>query len=126
MQLSTARIFVRDLAQAQHFYSAVLGLPLRAGSIDLGFCVYAPGSVQLVVEPVSPEAPEEEQALVGRFTGLSFAVASVPDEYTRLQAFGVTFTGAPEVQPWGGVLATFSDPSGNQLQLVQMPDAALA
>ena len=27
----------------------------------------------------------------------------------------------PERQIWGGILATFCDPSGNQLQIVQRP-----
>ena len=121
MELSAARLFVRDLAQAQHFYGTLLGLPLLAGGTELGFCVFGPSSVQLVVEPVPLDAPPEEQALVGRFSGLSFAVTSIADEYTRLQACGVTFTGAPEVQHWGGVLATLRDPSGNQVQLVQRP-----
>ena len=121
MQLSAARIFVRDLAQAQRFYGTLLRLPLHAGGADQGFCVFASGAVQLVVEPVGPDAPEDDQALVGRFTGLSFAVDSIHVRYDELRARGVVFTGAPEVQPWGGVLATLRDPCGNQLQLVQAP-----
>ena len=124
MKLSTARVFVRNLAEAQHFYSSVLSLPQQAGGVEYGFCVFAPGSTQLVVEPVEPEAPQEDQVLVGRFTGLSFSVVSVQDKYDELRAQGVHFTGAPEVQSWGGVLATFRDPAGNELQLVQTPSAA--
>lgn len=41
----------------------------------LGYCVFDAGNTQLVVESVPPDAPEEDQVLVGRFTGLSFAVA---------------------------------------------------
>ncbi len=124
MELSAARVFVRDLAQAQHFYGSLLGLPLQAGGADFGFCVFAPGSTQLVVEPVGPEAPEEDQVLVGRFTGLSFSVSSIQNQYNELRARGVIFTSEPEVQPWGGVLATLRDPSGNELQLVQAPSLA--
>ena len=124
MNLSAARVFVRDLHEAQHFYGTLLGLPLRAGSAAHGFCVFAPGSVQLIVESVALDAPQEEQALVGRFTGLSFAVASVAARYGELRAAGVQFTGEPEAQSWGGTLATFRDPCGNELQLVQLPGAA--
>lgn len=35
------------------------------------------------------------------------------------EAKGVAFSGAPEPQAWGGTLATFMDPAGNRLQLVQ-------
>jgi catechol 2,3-dioxygenase-like lactoylglutathione lyase family enzyme len=34
---------------------------------------------------------------------------------------GVAFTGLPEQQSWGGILATLRDPAGNELQLVQRP-----
>jgi catechol 2,3-dioxygenase-like lactoylglutathione lyase family enzyme len=124
LNLSAARVFVRNLAEAQHFYGSVLSLPQQAGGVEYGFCVFASGSAQLVVEPVEPDAPEEDQVLVGRFTGLSFSVASVQDKYDELRAKGVHFTDAPELQSWGGVLATFRDPAGNELQLVQAPSAA--
>jgi catechol 2,3-dioxygenase-like lactoylglutathione lyase family enzyme len=124
MKLSAARVFVRNLAEAEHFYRSVLHLPLQAGGVEHGYCVFAPGSTQLVVEPVAAEAPEEEQVLVGRFTGLSFSVVSAAAAYAELRALGVVFTGEPEAQPWGGILATFKDPAGNELQLVQLPGAA--
>jgi len=40
----------------------------------------------------------------------------------RLAANGVEFTRAPEQEPWGGWVATFHDPDGNTLQLLQTPD----
>jgi len=124
MELNSARVFVRNLAEAQLFYGSLLGLPLKAGGAEHGFCVFAPGSTQLVVEPVNQEDPEDEQELVGRFTGLSVSVPSVAAKYEELRALGVHFTGEPKVQAWGGTLATFRDPAGNELQLVQLPSAA--
>jgi predicted enzyme related to lactoylglutathione lyase len=56
---------------------------------------------------------------VGRFTGLSFSVPDIQSKYAELLSKGVTFSGAPEAQAWGGTLATFTDPAGNALQLVQ-------
>ncbi len=124
MNLNTARVFVRDLAQAEAFYARTLALPLRAGGASQGFCLFAPGNTQLIVEAVAADAPDDEQVLVGRFTGLSFAVPSVEVTYRDLLARGVRFTEAPELQPWGGVLATFQDPDGNVFQLAQYPGAA--
>jgi predicted enzyme related to lactoylglutathione lyase len=40
----------------------------------------------------------------------------------RLSANGVAFTRPPEQEPWGGWVATFADPDGNTLQLLQTPD----
>jgi len=117
--LGTARIFVRDLDAARSFYRDKLGLSLRAYSAESGYCVFESGAAQLVVEAVPNEAPADEQVLVGRFTGLSFAVENIAAVYQRLTSLDVPFTGAPETQTWGGVLATFQDPAGNELQLVQ-------
>lgn len=121
MQAHALRLFVYDLAAADRFYAGPLGLMRVAGAPGSGFCVYAAGALQLVVETVPPEAPEEDHALVGRFSGLSLAVPDIEAEHRRLCAAGVFFTGAPERQAWGGVLATFVDPAENQLQLVQLP-----
>jgi catechol 2,3-dioxygenase-like lactoylglutathione lyase family enzyme len=124
MNLSTARVFVGDLAAAHRFYSQVLGLPLQAGAPATGYCVYGSGNCQLVVELVPADAPEEDRVLVGRFTGLSFTVSDIQAQYQALVGKGVHFSGQPERQQWGGTLATLRDPAGNELQLVQLGGAA--
>lgn len=124
MELNTARVFVRDIDAAKQFYSSKLGLPLNADGSQYGYCVFKAGSAELVVEVVADDAPEEDRILVGRFTGLSFTVKDIEEKHRQLVALGVTFTGAPEKQFWGGILATLQDPSGNELQIVQRPTAA--
>lgn len=124
MELNTARVFVRDIGAAKQFYEQKLGLRLKADGSEHGYCVFKSGSTELVVESVGTDAPEEEKALVGRFTGLSFTVQDAAAKHIELQALGVPFTGPPEKQFWGGILATLQDPSGNELQIVQQPPAA--
>lgn len=124
MELSAVRIFVRDIAAARHFYGQQLGLPLKVDGSAHGYCVFTSRDVDLVIEQVTSDAPDEDKALVGRFTGLSFNVQDVAAAYRDLQARGVEFTGSPEKQFWGGILATFEDPSGNGLQLVQSPQGS--
>ena len=123
MELNTARVFVRDIEAAKQFYSSKLGLPLKADGSQYGYCVFKAGNTELVVEAVPDDAPEEDKALVGRFTGLSFSVQDVSEKHRGLVALGVPFTGAPERQFWGGILPTLRDPSGNELQIVQQPTA---
>jgi predicted enzyme related to lactoylglutathione lyase len=41
--------------------------------------------------------------------------------HTRLARAGVVFTREPEREDWGGWVATFTDPDGNTLQLMQLP-----
>jgi predicted enzyme related to lactoylglutathione lyase len=124
MELKTARIFVRDILTAKQFYAQKLGLPLKTDGTKYGYCVFTSGSTELVVESVADDAPEEEKVLVGRFSGLSFTVQDAEAKHRELQALGVQFTGLPEKQFWGGILATFRDPAGNELQIVQQPAAA--
>ena len=124
MELNTARVFVRDIDAAKQFYSSKLGLPLKADGSQYGYCVFKAGSTELVVEVLAEDAPEEDRILVGRFTGLSFTVQDCGEKHRELVALGVPFTGAPEKQFWGGILATLQDPSGNELQIVQHPTAA--
>lgn len=121
MQLAAARIFVRDLPAARDFYRDVLGLELRYDGVSEGFCRFESGALQLILESVAGDADPDERCLVGRFTGLSFAVRDLLAEYERLRALGVAFTGAPQRQPWGGWLATLRDPTGNEVQIVQYP-----
>jgi catechol 2,3-dioxygenase-like lactoylglutathione lyase family enzyme len=123
MKLAALRIFVRDIDAARDFYAGALGLTLIADSAADGYCVFDLGGTDLVVEAVPDDAPADEQALVGRFTGVSFAVLDIVATHARLRAQGVEFSGAPEHQPWGGVLATLNDPAGNALQLVQYPSS---
>ena len=124
MELNTARVFVKDIDAARTFYASKLGLPLKAGGSQHGYCVFEAGNTELVVEVVTYDAPEEDRVLVGRFTGLSFTVKDISEKHRQLVALGVPFTGAPEKQFWGGILATLQDPSGNELQIVQQPTAA--
>lgn len=121
MNLNTARVFVHDLAAARRFYGDALGLRLRAHDVANGYCLFDAGNVELVVEAVPADAPQHDQALVGRFTGLSFRVPSVHVAHQDLSQRGVVFTAAPERQFWGGVLASFRDPDGNEFQIVQRP-----
>ena len=124
MNLNTARIFVKDIVEAKQFYSEKLALPLKADGTKNGYCVFGSGSMELIVEAVPDNAPEEDQVLVGRFTGLSFTVPDVNQKYRELEALGVPFSGLPEKQFWGGTLATMQDPAGNQLQIAQLPGDA--
>jgi predicted enzyme related to lactoylglutathione lyase len=123
MNLSTARVFVKDQAAAHRFHEQTLGLSVEGGGREAGYSVFRAGKCQGVIEAVPHDAPEKDRALVGRFTGLSFTVQDVQAKFVALSSRGVEFRGQPELQFWGGTLATPRDPAGNELQLVQYPSA---
>ncbi|ADZ89666.1 VOC family protein [Marinomonas mediterranea] len=121
MNLSAARVFVSDIEDAKAFYENI-GLALECYNPDAQVCIFNTGKTKLILESVSENEPEFEQSLLGRFTGLSFDTCDITEKYERLRSSGVEFKGLPEQQNWGGWLATFLDPSGNELQLVQYTD----
>lgn len=120
MKAAALHVFVHQLAAARQFYEQQLGLPPRAGAAAPGRLAFElGGGIALVVEAVDPEAPEEQQMLAGRDTGLAFSVADIQLAHRQLLAGGVFFCGKPERQSDGSWLAAFEDPSGNRLRLVQ-------
>ena len=52
---------------------------------------------------------------------VNLTVTDIRAVHDRLARAGVVFTRAPEREDWGGWVATFADPDGNILQLMQLP-----
>ena len=52
---------------------------------------------------------------------VNLAVDDIAAVHAWLRDAGVAFIRPPEREPWGGWVATFSDPDGNTLQLLQLP-----
>ena len=50
-----------------------------------------------------------------------FGVTDIHGEHQRLRQAGVEFIRPPEMEHWGGWIATFKDPDGNLLQMLQLP-----
>ena len=117
MKLYAVRVFVRDWAEACAFYGETLGLRERFRDDDMGWAEYDLGGPCLGLERVAP-GDREGEALLGRFLGISLQVEDIEALYETLRAKGVRFTAAPEKQPWGGTLAHFQDPEGNELTLL--------
>ena len=119
MEIYGIRIFVDDVERAKEFYSKKIGF--KIDSIGPGFVMFNAGAAKLMIEAVSEEESKEHKNLIGRFTGISLSVGDIKSQYQNLVSQGVQFSGEPERQYWGGWLATFLDPAGNELQLVQQP-----
>ena len=52
---------------------------------------------------------------------INLSVTDIRAVHDRLVRAGIVFTRAPEREEWGGWVATFADPDGNVLQLMQLP-----
>ena len=113
-------VWTSRIAEAERFYSEVLGLPLTGKSH--GALLYQVGGGDLRVSPVPTTQPSAH-------TVLGFAVADVGAVVAQLTARGVSlerFPGFPHdaggmvVTPEGAKVAWFRDPDGNLLSVVQI------
>jgi predicted enzyme related to lactoylglutathione lyase len=99
------------------FYRERLGLPTRTVKPD--FVNFDWGGVRLSVgvhAGVTGPARDPLRVMV------NLAVDDIHAVHARLARAGVAFSRRPEAETWGGWVATFADPDGNTLQLMQLPD----
>jgi len=105
---------VSDLKKAAKFYKEVLGLEKKYEfSSYVGFeC----GEVEI---GLIPKLREREQA-APLSPSAEFLVDDVEKFYRELKNKNVKFVKELHEEPWGGKQATFTDPDGNILEIVQI------
>ena len=114
MNLSYINIFVSDLGRAVQFYHGQLEFDLLFEDAEFGYASFETGPVRLAV------AVTDDAALLGRHTGIGFAVSDLVAAHQALVEKGVKFSMPPEKQPWGGFMAMFTDADGNSFYLDQV------
>lgn len=123
VRITYANIYVSDLGRAVEFYHGVLGLPVVFRADPFNYARLDAGPIHLGLAQVDRGAENFSQ-VVGRPTGIGFAVPDIDDTYAQLSAKGVVFPMLPSDQPWGGRLALFADPDGNVLYLDRLAEGA--
>ena len=128
-RLARVTIYVRDQDEAMRFYTETLGLEKRAD------VMFGPGARWLTVAPAGqrdveillqsgvPAMHGEEFARtiserVGQSSTWVFFSDDCRGDYETLKGRGVTFSSAPQDQPYG-VEAVFQDLYGNSFSLLQ-------
>src|SRR5215510_8354114 len=98
------------------FYRDTLGLAPRSAKDD--FINFDWNGVRLSVgvhDRVGGTSREPLRLMI------NLTVTDIRAVHDRLVRAGVVFSRAPEREAWGGSVATFADPDGNVLQLMQLP-----
>jgi MOSC domain-containing protein YiiM/catechol 2,3-dioxygenase-like lactoylglutathione lyase family enzyme len=119
MELAYVNVYVTDLERSVRFFEKTLGLALQFSDARFGYASLDAGPVRIGLARIDPEDPES-RALVGRQTGVGFAVPDLKASHADLARRGVAFPMEPAVQPWGAMMALFSDPDGNVFYLDQL------
>jgi len=111
-------IWTADLERLSAFYRDTLGL--EPHSVQPRFVSFKWGDVKLGIgahDRVSGPARDPYRIMV------NLGVQDIHAAYRTLVERGVRFLRAPEREHWGGWVATFADPDGNVLQLLQLREA---
>lgn len=106
--------YVSDLEKAAKFYEDALGLEKKYEySSYIGFQC---GNVEIGLIP----SPRGGEKLGSISPSVQFLVGNVDVAYDELRNIGVNFIKELHDEPWGGRQATFTDPDGNILEIVQI------
>lgn len=110
-------IRVSDLDKAIQFYHGKLGLPIALEARKFNHAELGPD------EPLAKiglhATNKKTSSLRKKRTGIVFETDDIDALYKRLSTEGVRFTLRPTKMPWGGTVADFLDPDGNELEVVQ-------
>ena len=111
-------VWTGDLDRLAAFYRDTL--ELTPHSVRPDFVAFRWGDMRLSVgahSGVDGDTREPHRIMI------NLATSNIQAAYDRLTARGVRFVRPPEREHWGGWVATFQDPDGNTLQLLQQPDS---
>ncbi len=115
LKLTSSSIWSEDLNNLLPFYRDVLGMPVRMES---------PRYVMLGEPDDPPLALGSHSDVHGKATDparhiVSLETNNIREEYARLKAQGVEFMEEPVDDGGPVIFATFKDPEGNFLQLIE-------
>ena len=109
-------VWTSNLDELRIFYRDVLRLPLHSDHGD--FVAFRFGNMRLNLgshDGVDGPTRDPHRIMI------NLGVYDIHAEHRRLSEEGVKFVRLPEKESWGGWVATFEDPDGNLLQLLQIP-----
>jgi predicted enzyme related to lactoylglutathione lyase len=111
-------LWTGDLDRLFRFYHETLGLPLHSNHGD--YIALELGDVRFNIglhDGVQGQARDPFRIMP------HLGVADIHALHRSLSDEGVEFIRPPEKEGWGGWVATFKDPDGNIVQLLQFPAA---
>lgn len=103
----------------RRFYVETLGLVPRSDRAEFVSFAWGAGAGMDVRLSISVHEGVQGAARDPLRVMLNLGVDDIHAAAARLRAGGVQFTRAPEQEKWGGWIATFHDPDGNIVQLLQ-------
>jgi lactoylglutathione lyase len=104
---------VKALGRAIAFYRDVMGFEFMYAEPEMHWASFKVGGMTFNLA----EGAEETHGTGDRNTGIGFFVPDLDAAHAELSAKDVRFTMGPGKMPWGGSMAMFVDPDGNEFYL---------
>ena len=114
--MSGVIIWTGDLPRLKEFYCETLGM--EPHSVRPHFVSFKWGGLRFAIgshDRVSGRAADPYRVMV------NFDVDDIHELHDALSGKGVEFIREPEKEHWGGWVASFLDPDGNVVQVLQQP-----
>lgn len=111
---------VRDLERAVDFYVDVVGLELIVHDTVMSWVEVGTKEPMAKIGLYVPDKKERRQP--GGPSGIVLEVDSIFEFHRRLVDEEVPFPLKPERRGWGGIMAIFLDPDGNEIMAVEDPE----
>ena len=118
--LSGIIVWTDNLKRLKQFYEQALGLTPHSMREDFIAYKWNSGKEEIRFS-IGLHSRVNERSKDQFRTMINFNVTDINELRSRLKAHGTKFIREPELEHWGGLVATFEDPDGNIIQMLQQP-----
>jgi len=107
-----------QFASMRSFYSDILELPIRSDRKELINFELNDFRLTIAVHSQVKSSSKDPLRIM-----INFGTTQIHKTFNTFKHKGVEFLRNPEQESWGGWVATFADPDGNIIQLLEHPNS---
>ncbi|MBL7142332.1 MAG: VOC family protein [Candidatus Pacebacteria bacterium] len=120
LELDSIQIFVSDIEKSKKWYSEILGMELIEEYPDIKCLLMKLGDVKFYIETPCPNWGEGwDTVKIGGRNPIIFKTKDIKKTVDKLKSKNVKLVEEISKRSWGQYKAVFTDPDGNEFNLVQ-------
>lgn len=120
IKVGPIQIFVSDIEKAKKWYSDILGMMVIKEYPEVKCILMKIDDTEFDIGTPIPEWGEGwDKVKIGDRTPIFFETDDIEGTVKELKQKGVKFVEEVSKRPWGEYKAVFSDPDGNEFNLIQ-------
>jgi catechol 2,3-dioxygenase-like lactoylglutathione lyase family enzyme len=121
LKLGPIQIFVSDMEKAKNWYAKILDMKLIKEYPEFKCVLLKLGKIEFDIGVPDPNWGEGwNKVKIGGRTPIFFETKDIEKTVKKLKEKGVKFVEEPYKRPWGEMKAVFSDPDGNEFNLIEV------